>query len=260
MPKRPLLLCFAGHDPTGGAGLQADAEAVAAVGCHALTVVTTLTVQNSHNIERLEPVPAGWITAQTRCLMADFSIQAIKIGLLGSLAAIDEVTTLLATLPPEVPVVLDPILRSGGGRPLADGAYIDALRQQLLPRATCLTPNIDELLQLAGVDDEAQAVARLLDSGCAYLLVSGGHDADSLWLENRLYGPQGVIQRHRWPRLPQRYHGSGCTLAALLCAHLALGHSLPEAAMMSGERCHRAMVDAEPLGGGQWIPRRITLK
>lgn len=255
---RPLLLCLGGHDPTGGAGIQADAEAAAAAGCHALTVVTALTVQNSHDIVRLEPVPAGWITAQTLCLLDDFAIGAIKIGLLGSTAAIDEVATLLETTLPRLPLVVDPILRSGGGHPIADPLYIEALRQRLLPKATCLTPNRDELFQLAGVDDEISAVDRLLDSGCEHLLVSGGHDGDTPWLENRLYGRQGLIQRDRWPRLPQRFHGSGCTLAALLCAQLALGQPLPAAARASGEQCHRAMARAEPLGGGQWIPRRIV--
>ncbi|HNN35917.1 MAG TPA: hydroxymethylpyrimidine/phosphomethylpyrimidine kinase [Pseudomonadales bacterium] len=255
---RPLILCLGGHDPTGGAGIQADAEAAAAAGCHALTVVTALTVQNSHDIARIEPVPAGWITAQTRCLLDDFAISAIKIGLLGSTAAIDEVAALLETALSRLPLVVDPILRSGGGHLVTDHAYLDALRQRLLPRATCLTPNREELFQLAGVDDEASAVGRLLDRGCEHLLVSGGHDGDTPWLENRLYGRQGLIQRDRWPRLPHRFHGSGCTLAALLCAQIALGQPLPTAVRLSSEQSHRAMVLAEPLGGGQWIPRRIA--
>lgn len=250
----PSVLCISGHDPCGGAGLQADIEAVAAQGAHALGVITALTVQDTRDVHRVKPVAPALIAEQLALLLSDCRIDAIKLGLLGDAAQVPHI--LQAIERSRVPVVVDPVLRAGGGGTLASSATAVAVLEQLLPVATIATPNAAEARRLApGADGLDAAAAQLLARGCANVLITGG-DEDTVEVENRWYRSDGAPQIFRWPRLPGGFHGAGCTLASALAARLALGERLPDALETAQRYVHGCLERALHIGQGRPIPGR----
>jgi hydroxymethylpyrimidine/phosphomethylpyrimidine kinase len=232
----PILLAIGGHDPSGGAGIQADIEAAAAKGTHAVTLVTCLTLQDSCNVRELHPVGPELLEQQLQLLLVDCRPTAIKIGLLGSAQTASALARLLRDLP-DVPLVFDPVLAAGGGSDLADAELLNCLRQELLPLCSVLTPNIPEAVRLSGLEADAPAddcAAALLSAGCGAVLITGTHDHRSGdRVVHRLFQPQQPVLRSEWPRLPGEFHGSGCTLAAAIAAGLANGDPL-HTAVQSG--------------------------
>ena len=261
MPSAPpLVLTFAASDPTGGAGLQADVLTIAAMGCHPLSVVTAVTVQDTNGVEGLLAIGSDWVADQARRLLADVPVAAFKIGVLGSLENVAAVAAVLAEHP-EVPLVVDPVLASGRGDALATAEMIAALRERIVPLATVLTPNSLEARRMAGEDPMAPAplercAEKLLALGCDYVLITGTHErgADVI---NTLYDASGVLREERWPRLPGSYHGSGCTLASALAAGLARGMELPEAVRRAQEFTWQALASGFRAGAGQFLPQRF---
>jgi hydroxymethylpyrimidine/phosphomethylpyrimidine kinase len=251
-----MVLSFAASDPTGGAGLQADLLTIAALGCHPLSVVTALTVQDTHGVERVMPIQASWITEQARHVLDDIEVAAFKAGVLGSAQNVRAVSELVAEHG-EVPFVVDPVLASGRGDPLTERDAIEALRELILPRTTVLTPNSLEARRLAdGVTDLAECARRLIDQGCKYVLITGTHEAGRE-VVNTLYDENGVVREDRWPRLPQSYHGSGCTLASAIAARLAQGSEPAEAAREAQHFTWEALAAGFKPGGGQFLPNRF---
>lgn len=255
MPAPALVLCIAGHDPSGGAGIIADVQAVSALGCHPLSLITSLTVQDSRNVRAVEAVPAELLERQLELLMDDSRIQAIKIGLIGEPAQIPVIARAIARL--QVPVVLDPVLRAGGGGDLAGAAVQRALTEQLLPLATVSTPNAIEARRLAGRDDVDAAASALLARGCQHLLITGGDEPTPGWVYNTWHAPGRAPQRWQWPRLPEGFHGSGCTLASAIAARLALGDDLATALEQAQRWVHDALARAYAIGLGRRIPNRL---
>jgi len=248
MPSAPaLVLSFAATDPTGGAGLQADLLTLAALGCHPLSVVTAVTVQDTQGVHRMQVLEAQLVAEQAQRLLDELPVAAFKIGVVGSAANAQAIAAVLARHP-RLPVVLDPVLASGRGDPLADAAVLAALREHLLPRTTVLTPNTLEAHALGGV-------AACLARGCEYVLLTGTH-AETTEVVNTLHGAGGMVREDRWPRLPGSYHGSGCTLAAALAARLALGDAVPQAARAAQEFTWRALERGFKPGSGQYLPWR----
>ena len=241
---RPCVLVFSGLDPSGGAGIQADIEAIAAQGAHALPIVTALTVQDNERVHEVAPVDAGLLVRQAALLVETMTIRAVKLGTPGNLAnaeAIAGIVLLLRARQPALPVVLDPVLASGHGDPLARGDALAALAP-LLALATAVTPNLPEAAALGHVD-------------VPHVLVTGGHgDGDEV--VNSWHSREGV-REWRWPRLPGEFHGSGCTLASSLAARLALGDTMAQALERAQLACQQALADSYAIAHGQRIPRRI---
>ena len=251
----PIVLTFAASDPTGGAGLQADILTLAGMGCHPLSVATALTVQDTSGVAETLAVDARWVRAQAERVLAETRVGAFKVGVLGSAANAQAVAGILGRYP-ETPVVVDPVLASGRGDALADEVTIRALREHLLPQATVLTPNGIEARRLSGEQGLARCAAALVDIGCEYVLVTGGHEPGGE-IVNVLYDGGGVVREDRWPRLPHEYHGSGCTLASALAAALANGMGVPEAARDAQEFTWQALQAAFASGTGQRTPDRF---
>src|SRR2546427_5700879 len=160
----PIVLTFAGSDPTGGAGLQADLLTLASMGCHPLSVVTALTVQDTHGVESVDAVDSARVRAQAERLLADMRVAAFKLGVLGSTANIEVIARILADYP-DVPVVLDPVLASARGEALASEHMLQALRELLVPQATIVTPNSIEARRLANDSSLTGCAQRLLEFG-----------------------------------------------------------------------------------------------
>jgi hydroxymethylpyrimidine/phosphomethylpyrimidine kinase len=256
----PIVLVFAASDPSGGAGLQADVLALASMGCHPLSVVTALTVQDTLGVEGVQSVDADWVSDQARCVLEDMHVDAFKIGVLGSVENIAAIAEIVSDYP-DVPLVLDPVLASGRGDELATDEMTHALRELLLPQTTLLTPNSMEARRLADIEDDeapslAACAARLVESGCEYVLITGTHEATPQ-VVNTLYARSGVVRTDTWPRLPGQFHGSGCTLASAIAAMLANGLDLPEAVREAQEYTWQTLRRGFRPGMGQHVPDRL---
>jgi hydroxymethylpyrimidine/phosphomethylpyrimidine kinase len=256
----PLVLTFAATDPSGGAGLQADVLTLASMGCHPLSVVTAITVQDTLGVDGVQPLDAEWVSDQARSLLEDMPVDAFKIGVVGSVEIIAAIAEIVSDYP-DVPLVLDPVLASGRGDELASEDMIHALRELLLPQTTILTPNSLEARRLAALEDDDDVpldacAGRLIELGAEFVLVTGTHEA-TRDVVNTLYGKDGVVRSDSWPRLPGTYHGSGCTLASAIAAMLANGLDLPEAVREAQDYTWHALKKAYRPGMGQHLPDRL---
>lgn len=259
----PAVLSFAASDPTCGAGLQADLLTLAVHGCHPLTAVTALTVQDTAGVEDMLHLDGGWVADQARTLLEDIPVAAFKLGMLGSVEAIAAVAAVLSDYP-DVPVVFDPVLASGRGDAFADEDAVAAMIELLLPLTDILTPNSLEARRLAqefGTSGEptpslAECARRLIGAGAAHVLITGTHEHGRR-VANVLYGSHGPMRSDEWDRLPGSYHGSGCTLASAIAANLAWGQPMPEAVRAAQHYTWHSLAAGFRPGMGQFIPNRL---
>jgi hydroxymethylpyrimidine/phosphomethylpyrimidine kinase len=199
----PAVLAIAASDPSGGAGIQADILTLASMGCHPLTVITAITVQNTSGVEDLQAIDADWVADQARCILEDVPVTAFKLGVLGSLEIVTAIAEVIADYP-DVPLIFDPVLASGRGDELAADEMLEAMKELLIPQTTIITPNVPELRRLAHDDDSdddtydnAILARRLIDSGCEYVLVTGTHDSTPEVI-NTLYQGEGIVRADTW--------------------------------------------------------------
>lgn len=258
VPQRPCVLVFAGHDPSGGAGIQADIEAIAAQGAHALPVITALTVQDNDHVYALEAVAHSLILQQAQCLLAKMPVAAIKVGIAGNAENARAIAALIQQLRiqnPQLPVVVDTVLGSGHGDRLSMDDAVNAI-QPLLKVATLLTPNLPELQRLVPPSAEPLSqVKTLMQMTAADVLLKGGHAAGAI-VNNCWYAYDGGEQRWQWSRLSGEFHGSGCTLASAITAQLAQGHSMQHALDQAQIYTQQSLQRAYAIAGGQFIPGR----
>lgn len=258
----PIVLTFAATDPSCGAGMQADILTIASMGCHPLSVITAITVQDSSGVDDIQAVDSDWVVDQARTVLEDMPVAAFKIGLLGSVENIAAIAEVISDYP-DIPLVFDPVLSSGRGDELANEDMLDALRELLLPQTTILTPNSMEARRLVVDEDNdaddpnlAESAKRILQLGCEYVLITGTHE-NTPKVVNTLYGERGLIRSDTWPRLPGIYHGSGCTLASAIAALLANGLSMEDAVREAQEYTWEALKYGFRPGMGQHIPDRL---
>ncbi len=252
---RPVVLCFSGHDPSGGAGVQADIETIFSHCCHPASVITCLTEQDSRNVKRLIPQHPDDVVSQAETLLADFDIAAIKIGLIGDAALARAIAQILEQCR-DVPVVLDPVLAAGGGTELASLELITTIGERLAPLTTIITPNSEEARRLSGEQDLTDCAGWLQNKGADNVLITGTHEQSEL-VHNRLFMPDGLTETFNWERLPHHYHGSGCTLASAIVAMLARGLDVFTAANEAQEFTWQALAAAYKPGRGQHNPNRL---
>lgn len=273
--QKPVVLVFSGFDPTGGAGTLADVQTLSAVGCYPVSIVTALTVQDTHTVYKVVPVRTSLLFEQAQVLFQDFSIVAIKIGLIGSVKNALTLARILQSHP-RLPVILDPVLYSGGGVSLADKNLQKAILTHLMPLVTIATPNIIEANALAKhyqpqinlrsirnwMPDFAGmttlSIANvLLKTGCHAVWVTGTESGTSP-IQHPLFisgVPSPIV--FSCERLPYVYHGSGCTLAASLAGFIAKGASIPDACQQALDYTLQTLKEAYTFGKGQKIPNRF---
>ncbi|WP_459992652.1 bifunctional hydroxymethylpyrimidine kinase/phosphomethylpyrimidine kinase [Methylosoma difficile] len=252
---RPIVLCFSGHDPSGGAGVQADIETLVSHRCHAASVITALTEQDSRNVKKLLPQQPEDIISQAQTVLADFPVSAFKIGLIGHQETADAIHQIISQYP-DIPVILDPVLAAGGGAGLASEALLQAIVEKLLPCTTVLTPNSEEARKLANTDDLQASGLALLAHGCRYVLITGTHETTPT-VSNQLFHDQRLWETYHWARLPASYHGSGCTLAASIAGLVAHGLDPIQALQEAQEYTWNALDHAYCPGQGQHNPDRL---
>jgi hydroxymethylpyrimidine/phosphomethylpyrimidine kinase len=265
----PVVLSIAGFDPSSGAGITADIKTIAAHGCYGVTCITALTVQTTQGVRAVEAVKPEIVRDTLRELAADLPVSAVRIGMLGSAAVVEAVVDFLESFRP-LNVVLDPVVRSSSGAELLEPAGVEILKRRMLPLVSVVTPNVDEVVVLAGhpkadpvaaghLDPDAEprlrtavaAAETMLEGGAKAIVVTGGHLEKPV--DVLLWRPEGKLQVKTFPsrRIEScSTHGTGCAFAASLACSLALGASLPEAVARAQEYVFRAIQTAEPLGQG----------
>jgi hydroxymethylpyrimidine/phosphomethylpyrimidine kinase len=255
---RPSVLVFAGADPSGGAGIQADGQAIAALAAHPLSVITALTIQDNDRVFSVHPVPVLLVQQQAQALLNKIAISAIKIGIVANRANAEAIAAIVQQLrqqQPDLPVVFDPVLASGHGDALAVGDAVQAIAP-LIEIATLITPNLPEASALCGGDRRAESQAdALLRRGCRHVLIKGGHGPADGNVVNRWFS-EGVSRSWNWPRLPGAFHGSGCTLASAIAALLANGNTMEHSIDLAQAYCQRALESSYAIADGQRIPNR----
>jgi hydroxymethylpyrimidine/phosphomethylpyrimidine kinase len=265
-------MTFSACDPTGGAGMQADLLTITSMGCHAATIVTGFTVQDTAGVEEFVPVDADHVDDQARTILEDMPIAAFKIGVMGDVETVATIAEIVSDYP-DIPVILDPVLASGRGDVFADDETLLAIRELLIPQTTLLTPNSYEARRLAALEepgdpDEAgktvlsleAAATKLIGWGIEFVLITGTHENTSE-VVNVLYGEEGdrtvMIRSDSWKRLPGSYHGSGCTLASAIASLLASGVDLEDAVREGQEYTWQTLNAGFRPGMGQFIPDRF---
>ena len=268
----PIVMTFSACDPTGGAGLQADLLTVTSMGCHAATIVTGYTVQDTAGVEDFVAVDADHVDDQARTILEDMPVAAFKIGVLGDVETVAAIAEIVSDYP-DLPVILDPVLASGRGDVFADDETLLAIRELLIPQVTLITPNSYEARRLAALDDGGDAdesgkpaitleaaAAKLIGWGVEFVLVTGTHE-NTTEVVNVLYGEEGdaavMIRSDAWKRLPGSYHGSGCTLASAIASLLAGGVDLEDAVREAQEYTWQTLNAGFRPGMGQFIPDRF---
>ena len=260
-PMPPLVLVFAASDPTAGAGIQADLLTLASLGCHPLSALTAITVQDTVGVDSVHPLAAELRERPARTVLADMPVAAVKIGVLGSVENVVAVAEILSDYP-DIPLIFDPVLTSGRGDDLSGEEVISAMRELLLPQTTLLTPNAPEARRLAeqpddeGEPDSDECARRLIELGAQYVLITGTHE-NTPDVVNTLYGSAGVLRRDRWERLPGSYHGSGCTLASAIAGCLAGGAGIEDAVRDAQDYTWQTLANGFRPGMGQFIPDRF---
>lgn len=230
-PPVRTVLTIAGSDSGGGAGIQADLKTFAALGVYGTSAITAITAQNTVGVTSAMALPADMVTAQLEAVASDIALHATKTGMLGNTAIVEAVVAAIREL--ELPlVVVDPVMVAKSGDRLVDDDGVRAICRELLPRALVVTPNIPEAEALSGRRitslEDAKEAARAIHGMGPSVIIKGGH-AQTDDLVDLLYH-DGVFVPFHTPRIATRNtHGTGCTFASAVAAHLALGHALPEA-------------------------------
>lgn len=248
----PVVLTIAGSDSSGGAGLQTDLKTFAAFGVHGASIVTAITAQNTCRVEAVFALPAQQIAAQLHAVLRDIEVAAVKIGMLGNAACVRIIVECLREYH-FTHVVLDPVMIATSGDRLLDAEGIAVLRNELLPLASIITPNIPEAESLLGRRLQSQsdmriAAQELLELGCSAVLLKGAHMAGAEIEDWYVDAKHSVCFRH--PRLSIQGHGTGCTLASALAAELALGHIAEHAARNAIDYVHAGLHSAFHPGRG----------
>jgi len=252
--NKPVVLCFSGLDPTGGAGIQADIESINSHNAHAASIITALTVQNTHNVLHYESVDPDLITQQAQAVLNDMNVAAIKIGMLGSIKVTEAIHDIIKNNP-DIPVIFDPVLAAGGGAKLSKEILIDAINLLIVPYCYVITPNIPEAKLLTNETNNELAAYELLKRGSKYVLITGTH-AQTQQVEHNLYSNKKLLTSFTYSRLDNEYHGSGCTLASSIAALIAHNHDPLQAVHIALDYCHKTLQHAQALGNGQLIPNR----
>ncbi|PVZ13076.1 bifunctional hydroxymethylpyrimidine kinase/phosphomethylpyrimidine kinase [Actinomycetospora cinnamomea] len=254
----PVALAIAGTDSGGGAGITADVRAFTACGVHGAVAVAAVTVQNSVGVSGFHPIPPDVVADQIRTVAGDMGVDAAKTGMLASTEIIEAVVAAAdeVGIGSRAPFVVDPVAASMHGSPLLAEDALDAVRTELIPRATLVTPNLDEVRLLVGVEVTDDATAReaaraLLDLGARAALVKGGHLEGSADVVDLLVTADGVERPYSSPRRDTPHsHGGGDSLASAITAGLARGMALPDAVALGKAYITRAVEHAYPLGAG----------
>ena len=254
-PKADSVLVFSGLDSSGAAGISADIETLKQFGLVALPIVTSLTAQNTQRVDSIDAIKDSLLVKQFNLIIEDISFNTVKIGLLASVSQIKTIARLINEQNISN-VVVDPILISGTQENLSSDKMIEVMKNYLFPISKLITPNLQELSLLAPGLSEQEAVKSL---NCSWVLVTTS-DSSKNDIEHRLYKKSELIRSFRYKKLPNKFHGSGCTLSSAISALLAKGIGVEDACNQGLSYTYQCLLTAKKLGKMQYHPNRIPYK
>ena len=251
MPNRKNILVISGLDPSGGAGISADIETIHSLNCRALPIITTLTSQNTKTVSLSSPVDIKIIDSQLKILMDDIKFDGIKLGLLADKTIMEYLSEFLDQHK-NIPIVVDPILKSSSGKNFINKNYSSIYLDELIPKATIVTPNREEFLELSGCDNLHDGLKSFHST---YTLVTSAKVKNGV-LTHILYKEGNFMKEYNYKELPNSYHGSGCTLAsAIVCFYLKEKRMI-EAVRLALDYTYDSLLNAEKVGKMQYHPFR----
>jgi hydroxymethylpyrimidine/phosphomethylpyrimidine kinase len=257
----PLILTFGAADPVGAFGIQADLASFAAMGCHGLSVITSILISDTARIEDMQVIDADWVADQARVVLEDMPVAAFKVGSVGDIENVSVIAEIISDYP-DVPLILDPFITAMPDQGSDSEDLLIAIRELLIPQTTVFVVSAVELSRLAETwrepsTDDLLAVdaMRIIDMGCEYLFVTG-MPGDVHDVTNALFDESGMVRSDTWQRLPGSFSGAGSTLSATIAAMLANGVEVPEAVFEAQEFTHAALAGAHRLGMGKFTPDR----
>ena len=257
----PLILTFGATDPVGAVGIQADLASFAAMGCHGLSVITSILIADTARIEDIQVIDADWVADQARVILEDMPVAALKVGAVGSIENVSVIAEIVSDYP-DIPLILDPFLSAMPDQGQDSEDMLIAIRELLIPQTTLFVASAVELSRLAETwrepsSDDMLAVdaMHIIEMGCEYLLVTGT-PGDVHAINNTLFDESGAVRNDAWPRLPGSFSGAGSTLSATVAAMLSNGVDAPEAVFEAQEFTHAALTSAHRLGMGKLVPDR----
>lgn len=256
-----MILTFGAADPIGALGIQADLASFAAMGCHGLSVITSLLIADTARIEDTQVIDADWVADQARVVLEDMPVAAFKVGAVGSIENVSVIAEIVSDYP-DIPLILDPFLSAMPDQGQDSEDMLIAIRELLIPQTTLFLASAVELARFAETWREASTddtlpvdAMRIIDMGCEYLFVTGT-PGDVHEVANTLFDESGVLRQDSWQRLPGSFSGAGSTLSATIAAMLANGVDVPEAVFEAQEFTHAALANAHRLGMGKLTPDR----
>jgi hydroxymethylpyrimidine/phosphomethylpyrimidine kinase len=257
----PLVLTFGAADPVGAIGIQADLASFAAMGCHGLSVVTSLLIGDTAQIEDTQAVEADWVADQARVVLEDMAVGAFKVGAIGSIENVSAIAEIVSDYP-DVPLILDPFISALPDAGPEGEDLLVAIRELLIPQTTVLICSTVELTRIAETwrepmteDMLAADAMRLIEMGCEFVFVTGT-PTDVHDVANMLFDETGMVRQDNWQRVAGSFSGAGSTLSATIAALLANGLDVPEAAVEAQEFTVAALANAQRLGMGKLVPDR----
>jgi hydroxymethylpyrimidine/phosphomethylpyrimidine kinase len=251
----PVVMSFSASDPSGGAGIQADIEALGAMGCHCAPVITAITARDTTSMFHFYPTSSRLVRDQARAVLEDMPVAVFKIGMLGSIENVRALHQILKDYP-DVPLVLDPVLQIGPtGRPM-DPGMLEAMVALILPRVSLCTLNVAEARLMAPEADTIDACAQeIMAHGADYVLITGNlQNANKI--TNTLYGNYRRLECSQWDRLENNFQGAGCTLSACIAGLMAQGLPPPSAAYQGQEFVTECLKQGYRIGMGSSLPNR----
>ncbi|HCE10047.1 MAG TPA: hydroxymethylpyrimidine/phosphomethylpyrimidine kinase [Oxalobacteraceae bacterium] len=257
----PLILTFGATDPVGAIGIQADLASFAAMGCHGLSVITSILICDTARIEDSQVIDADWVADQARVVLEDMPVAAFKVGAVGSIENVSVIAEIVSDYP-DIPLVLDPFISAMPDQGLDSEDLLIAMRELLIPQTTLLLMSAVELARFAETwrepsseDMLALDAMRVIEMGCEYLFVTGT-PSDAQDVSNTLFNDTGVVRQDNWQRISGSFSGAGATLSATIAAMLANGLDVPEAVFEAQEFTIASIANAQRLGMGKLVPDR----
>lgn len=252
MKKYHTVLTIAGSDCSGGAGIQADIKTISALGCYATSAITAVTVQNTCGVSAIHPIPAEYVKSQIEAVMTDIKPEAVKIGMINDVEIVRAIASSIKTYRPKF-VVFDPVMVSTSGCKLIEDKAIEAIKNELIPLSTIITPNLKEAIVLTGdnishAGSMIEAGRKILNYGCHSVLVKGGHlDGDDMCDVLCINGDSNPYTFTARKIDSHNTHGTGCTLSSAIATNLALGYTLQEAVNRAKEYVYKGILTGKDI-------------
>jgi hydroxymethylpyrimidine/phosphomethylpyrimidine kinase len=254
----PLILTFGAADPVGAIGIQADLASFAAMGCHGLSVITSILIGDTARVEDVQLVDPDWVADQARVLLEDMPVAAFKVGAVGSIENVSVIAEIVSDYP-DIPLILDPFVSGMPDQGLESEDLLIAMRELLIPQTTILVVSAVELGRFAETWREQSTedmlsidAIKVIEMGCEYLFVTGT-PCDVGDVANTLFNESGVVRHDNWQRVSGSFAGAGATLSATITALLANGLDVPEAVLEAQEFTIAAISHAQRLGMGKLV-------